>query len=886
MIDHFSLVRQLMEGLPTSDNSRQINDFIFGLGWRPSDRLDIPAARDFTTAHFIVDHGLQYTALISFLLSPNRFADLTPSQQRLLVSASYNNLVDWHVNIDFKTVSFVYNRYQPPEFHIVQEEFSRNNVSVLQSSAFQRITSKHPAPDVPAVDRAVVDTISIWKRQLGGEFPGISNTALSALFNGILFVRAAEDQQRQNNKFLSSGLLTEVALQNDSSGILNLPKTLVAALTHLQVSEIPEGLVDLGSLSVFGAIDSSLVFELFEDFYRNKFTPYYEYDFSLMSKHALSKIYEHYVSVLRLPETNQSSFLSPLADEVLESALGNVYTPEFIARFFARYLRGRLSLRTFQRLVVVDPSCGSGIFLRALLELQNEALLDTRTTESIKNTFNNVTGIDFDPNACHAARLSLSLLSLVLLGEFPTDLKILNREALEYYLENQDLKEAVDVVIANPPYVNFEAQSPEIRNRVADILGEDGAGRPDLYLAMLKISLRLLKPGGYGLFVLPETFLKTNSAEGVRRLISREAWVECLVDLTAVRVFENVGVYTILLIFQKKPTELGPAPLGKIVRCQDQVAQALQDVLDDRTVESQFYRIYNATQDAFAEKEWSVSPPLVAILLRKYAELAELGTECRLRQGMNSGADEVFVIPAANVLGNEREMFLPFLSDREMELYTVPQSTENVIFYPFVNRQAVTQGILETRYPQTWTYLVEHRAALERRSAVRRGSIPWWRPERPREPKDMICPKIVTPHVVISPRFGLDVHGKYGVSRAPIIFSEIEGAANRDHLCYLLAILNSNACFWHITQRSHVYGRGYSRLELSTLKGTRIPSFSSVDRSIARTIIRLVETRIETVGPAAFEIENDIDNFVADLYRLDPQERKITGMQERDVLRS
>lgn len=880
MIDHFALVQLLTTEPPPPD--RRLQDFAVELGWRPSDRLELPGASSFATGHLVVEHGLDYAAIISFLQRPNRFPDLDPSQQRMLANASYNNLIDWHIAVDYEDVTFLFNRYRPPEFHVIRERLSRANISVLQSWRFRALTSKHPTPDVPPLDKAVIDTISLWKRELGANLVGISNSLLSALFNAVLFVRATEDHGRTSGGLHSApapALLPSIASQL-GGGASTVQRVLAAAIKQLEIREIPAGLVDIDSLGAFDTIDASLVAELFSDFYRNRFAPYYEYDFSQISKHALSKIYEHYVSILRVPTTQQISFLPLLAEETVEWKLGSIYTPLFIARFFARYVRDRLPLRAFQRLRVLDPSCGSGIFLRCFLELQNEALFDQSTTESIRATFENAVGIDVDPNACHAAQLSLSLLSLALAGEFPASLQILNEEALRYYLENPDFREVADVVVANPPYVKFEAQPAEIQRRVLAVLGETGSGKPDLYLAMLRIGLELLKPGGYGLFVLPETFLKSDSAKGTREAIGLEAFVQCVVDLTAVRIFENVGVYTILLIFQKKSNTFAPAPLAKVVRCQDRVGQALQDVLDDRIAPSQFYTIHETTQDAFHEDEWTLAPPQVALMLRKYAELSELGTECRIRQGMNTGADDVFIIPRRAVPDDGKTLFVPLLSDREMEAYSVPQSTSHQVFYPFIDNKIIDEAQLRSNHRETWAYLSAHREELEKRSAVKTGAIPWWRPERPREPRHMLRPKIVSPHVVISPRFGLDARGRYAISRAPLIFSMIESAAERDHLCYMLAVLNSSACFWHIAQRSHIYDRGYSRLELSTLRGVRLPAFSSVDASAARKIIRLVESRIEATASAALAIENSIDDIVADLYGLNAEEKKLVGMQE------
>jgi hypothetical protein len=36
--------------------------------------------------------------------------------------------------------------------------------------------------------------------------------------------------------------------------------------------------------------------------------------------------------------------------------------------------------------------------------------------------------------------------------------------------------------------------------------------------------VNLLKPGGFGLFVLPETFIKSDSARAVRRFLTSACW--------------------------------------------------------------------------------------------------------------------------------------------------------------------------------------------------------------------------------------------------------------------------------------------------------------------------------------------------------------------------
>src|SRR5260370_16312055 len=94
----------------------------------------------------------------------------------------------------------------------------------------------------------------------------------------------------------------------------------------------------------------------------------------------------------------------------------------------------------YKRIRSVDPACGSGIFLRTLLELQCDPMQEGMTTEIINTAFRNVLGLDIDGNAPQAPILSLSLLHLVLTNELPEKLNIVPSKAINYYHKNPQLK--------------------------------------------------------------------------------------------------------------------------------------------------------------------------------------------------------------------------------------------------------------------------------------------------------------------------------------------------------------------------------------------------------------------------------------------------------------
>src|SRR5579864_5089608 len=101
MTNQFDVVLQLTSGqLPEADRAVRIQEFSRELGWRPTDRLDIPALRRIASTQLLVEHGLENSAVISFLQNPKKYSSLSSEELQSLSGVSYNNLVDWHVAID------------------------------------------------------------------------------------------------------------------------------------------------------------------------------------------------------------------------------------------------------------------------------------------------------------------------------------------------------------------------------------------------------------------------------------------------------------------------------------------------------------------------------------------------------------------------------------------------------------------------------------------------------------------------------------------------------------------------------------------------------------------------------------------------------------------
>jgi hypothetical protein len=884
----YEIVVQLTSSQPPANHkARMLNDFAYKFGWQPSDSLTVASVSELANAHLVVEYGLENTAVLTFLRGPRRFSDLDFAERNTLLGISYNNLVDWHLYIQADEVAFVFNLTDPPKV-VESHRISRDNISFLRSEVFEQITGKRPSPNIPALDNALIETISFWKRSLSAEMNySISNEELSTLFNAIIFARAAEDHFRRFGSSVTQ-TPTKTLLEDWIAPGSTRPPVRKVILRNLRkhFTELPSYLIDEKLLRGFDRLDRDTVGALLGDFYRNKYAPY-EYDFSLISKHALSRIYEHYVSLLSLEDDRspQATLFPRLPEAERNKSYGSIYTPQFIARFFARYLREQMPPASFKRIQTLDPACGSGIFLRSLLEVQCDPTSNELTTDQIQSLFQSVSGMDIDKNACHATRLSLSLLFMVLTDRLPSGLKVVSAEGIDYYLSHPEMKESCDAIVANPPFVALTTQSLGMRTRVAEFMGKYASGRIDSYLPFLLIGLESLRPGGYAFFVLPHSFLLSASAEGMRKLISETAWIRCVADLSAIRVFDNTGSYVILLIFQKKPNSGLLPPPTTVIECQDLVGRALQDAVDGRKIITPLYKVYDVGQETFENSQWLMLPPDEAALKKKLASFPRIDKFLQIRQGFISGADTVFIVDSSEIPSEERAVFVPYLSDREMKPFSTPSRTSQYFFYPYIDGEKIDERELKSRFPKTWKYLKSHRTKLEGRGSLEKYHRAWWEPMWSRPPENMMRAKIVTPHLTLLPRFSLDLKGKYAVSRSPLLYPK-EGAfegrlINEDDLLrFFLAVLNSSTCYWFISQHSHVYRGGYVMLESKTLATTPVPNPVQVTPIQFRNIVKLVDDRLKASEAQSTEIENSLDRLVAELYGLSKEECSLIGIGE------
>lgn len=343
-------------------------------------------------------------------------------------------------------------------------------------------------------------------------------------------------------------------------------------------------------------------------------------------------------------------------------------------------------------------------------------------------------------------------------------------------------------------------------------------------------------------------------------------------------MFGEVGAYVLLLILQRKPRDDSEPPPAVMVRCREFVGNALEDALEGKRVSNGFYEIYEVQQDTFAEDDWLVLPPGQMALRRRLRRLPRLDKFLHVKQGLVTGLDDVFIVDGATVPKKERSVYRPLLSDREMQRYRVPTKVAKAVFYPYIHREKLDGARLRRDFPQTWDYLKSRQAELKARSSVRKGTVEWWSPERPRAPESLFRPKIVSPHLILLPRFSLDADGRFAVSHSPLMYPARTSGEDVAILRYFVAVLNSSVVHWQIMTGSHRYSRGYAMLEVKTLRRIAVPDPAEVPVAAMKKLQALVERRLaDTADTSA---EDEIDRLVADIYSLSGEDCSVIGIEQ------
>ena len=423
--------------------------------------------------------------------------------------------------------------------------------------------------------------------------------------------------------------------------------------------------------------------------------------------------------------------------------LGEYYTPDWLAR----EVLDRIGCSGDPAVRLLDPSCGSGVFLvtairRILAGRHGEAPSPDQKRELCRKILAGVVGFDVNPLAVMTARANY-LIAIAELLPYAKNvvIPIYRRDTI---LDQPGGEEQFDGVVGNPPWIawdnlpdDYRAATKALWERyglfsLSGSKARHGGGKKDLAMLLLYVAAdRYLKSGGRLAMVVTQTLFQTKGAgDGFRRFRLGHGgdWLRVLRvdDMTALRPFEDAANWTSTILLQKgEPTQY-PVPYVK------------WSPGDDGAFDRTTYTAEPIDPDR-PGSPWFLRPPGWRTPLNRLTGASDYTARLGANSGGANGVYWVEVLDRCNdgvlvrnIAGKSRrkiepvrcviepELLYPLVRWADVALYRADASSHIILAQDVVTRTGVDIAIMRREYPRTYAYLEQFEPLLASRAAYKR----------------------------------------------------------------------------------------------------------------------------------------------------------------------
>lgn len=525
--------------------------------------------------------------------------------------------------------------------------------------------------------------------------------------------------------------------------------------------------------------------EVFEKFISKLYYPY-PYKFDVMPVKVIANIYEEFLSKQLIIDNN--NIVEKLKSEYVKLK-GAIYTPEYIVDRICKEtinIENSKSIDDILSIKILDPACGSGVFLISCFELlakkieefTEDFVLDSNGRKSLNTNIrrkiitNCLYGIDSDEAAVEVTKMSLALKVIDFreteylneLGAFgskilrdiqrniklgntlvETDIQINTDEIDEIkplnirekaFKDIFDINDGFDYIVGNPPYVEtkyYKEASPLMHKYLSEKY-YSFEGKADLAVLFIERGMQLLNSKGKLGFVVQKRWFKTEYGKKIRSVIEENKNLSKIIDFSSTDIFEGRTTYVAIIVLTKKENK-------KIDYINIQEEPIKIKTLFENNQQLVFKSISN---NFFVKNGWNPDhidlQELKNKLINKFGTIKEI-KEMKIKDGIQALWKKIYhitnyIVEENYIVGNngfgekikiEKEMVKPVIYNEEFYPFKNIKPSAYCIF-PYTgenNRERVSMSEIKEKYPFTYEYLKSYEEIIKENQEYRDSEEYW-----------------------------------------------------------------------------------------------------------------------------------------------------------------
>ena len=219
-------------------------------------------------------------------------------------------------------------------------------------------------------------------------------------------------------------------------------------------------------------------------------------------------------------------------DSSVQKLRGAYYTPLPLAEMMVKLFASRMDCKN-----VLEPSCGDGVFLDALIK-----------SDCIKR-YASIDAVEID--GVEAKKVEGRMKAY-------KNVKVINEDFFDFYKANRESVH-YDLILGNPPYIRYQYLEEHQRELMSDILTSQGMKANKLvnsWVGFIVSCVNMLSNNGKIAFVIPAEIMQVAYAEDLRLFLSNNLSKITLITFEEL-VFPDIEQEIVVFIGEKGDEEKG-----------------------------------------------------------------------------------------------------------------------------------------------------------------------------------------------------------------------------------------------------------------------------------------------------------------------------------------